>query len=237
MAWVATTTLLLRSFVVVSTATILRGLYRGYQHRRAVRSLQSQGLVSSSLHSCENFPTNTRQPLLPHSMLLGHLPIFANFSKSHPRDVHVHHFHAWLSANCSTYFPGFDYLPPVVYLDLWPISDSLALITDPGTAAQFTVTTSLPKVGVFMQMMEPLTSCNDIICTEGQNWKTWRSRFNPGFSQRNLNALLPEILEEVNVFVSGLKDMTGTDGKWGPVFQLHKKTINLTFDVICRTAL
>ncbi|KAK6204019.1 hypothetical protein LQW54_008592 [Pestalotiopsis sp. IQ-011] len=170
-------------------------------------------------------------------MFFGHLPIFANFSKAHPRDVNVHHFHTWLSANCGSYFPGFDILPPVVYLDLWPISDSLAMITDPGTASQFTVTTSLPKVGVFKQMMEPLTSCNDIICTEGQDWKTWRSRFNPGFSQRNLNALLPEILEEVGVFVDGLKDLSGKDGQWGQVFQLHKKTINLTFDVICRAAL
>ncbi|KAF7521729.1 hypothetical protein G7054_g12362 [Neopestalotiopsis clavispora] len=111
------------------------------------------------------------------------------------------------------------------------------MITDPGTASQFTVTTSLPKVGVFKQMMEPLTSCIDIICTEGQNWKFWRSRFNPGFSQRNLNVLLPEILEEVGVFVDGLKYLSGKDGNWGPVFQLHKKTINLTFDVICRAAL
>lgn len=111
------------------------------------------------------------------------------------------------------------------------------MVTDPVAASQFTVVQSLPKTPGVREYVEPLTSCIDILCTEGQIWKTWRSRFNPGFSQRNLTAILPEVIEEANVFVDGLKDMAGEGGGWGSVFQLEKRTTNLTFDIICRAAL
>lgn len=175
--------------------------------------------------------------MLPHSLLFGHLPIFADFRKAHPPDVNIYTFHTWLSKNCNNYFPDLDYLPPVVYLDLWPFNDPLAMVTDPVAASQFTSVRSLPKVQVTRDFIDPLTSCVDIVCTEGQVWKTWRSRFNPGFSQRNLTALLPEVIEEVNVFVEGLKAMAGENGAWGSVFQLEKRTTDVTFDIICRTAL
>lgn len=163
--------------------------------------------------------------------------MFAEFAKAHPPDINVYVFHTWLSENCERYFPGHSYLPPVIYLDLWPMTSSLALVTDPVAASQFTVTKSLPKIGVVRQFIEPLTSCMDIFCAAGQDWKSWRSRFNPGFSQRNLTAMLPELLEEVTVFVEELKKMTRDNGDWGPVFQLEKKTTNLTFDIIGRAAL
>lgn len=175
--------------------------------------------------------------MLPHSLLFGHLPIFDNFRKTHPPDVNIYTVHTWLTENCKNYFPGLDYPPPVVYMDLWPLAHSFALITDPVAASQFTVVQSLPKMHSFHDYVKPLTSCVDILCTEGQLWKTWRSRFSPGFSQRNLTAMLPEVIEEANVFVKGLQDMAGNDGDWGPVFQLEKKTTNLTFDIICRAAL
>lgn len=146
-------------------------------------------------------------------------------------------FHTWLAENCKNYFPGLDYPPPVVYLDLWPVAESLAMVNDPVVASQFTVVQSLPKIPGFTKFLGPLTSGIDIVCTEGQIWKIWRSRFSPGFSQRNLTAILPEVIEEVNVFVEGLRPMAGKNGTWGSVFQLEKRTTNLTFDVICRASL
>ena len=47
--------------------------------------------------------------------------------------------------------------------------------------------------------LEPLTGLNDLVTMEGQEWKTWRSVFNPGFSAKNLTALLPAFLEEIQV--------------------------------------
>ncbi|KAK6953596.1 hypothetical protein Daesc_005901 [Daldinia eschscholtzii] len=175
-------------------------------------------------------------PILPHSLLFGHLPVFAAFRAAHPPDVNIYEFHYWLAANVGKYFPGHDKIPPVLYLDLWPVSRSLVLIIDPVAAAQFTQVKSLPKDRVTTDFMQPLTQNLDIVSTEGEQWKKWRSMFNPGFSQRNLTALLPELIEEAQIFANGLKDQAGKGGEWGPVFQLEKRTINLTFDIIMRAS-
>ncbi|KAL2280938.1 hypothetical protein FJTKL_12243 [Diaporthe vaccinii] len=220
MAFTTMMPLLIKGVIAIIAIAAARLLHRGYVHRTRVRSLQAQGL-----------------PILPHSLLLGHLPIFADFRKNLPPDVNIYMFHTWLIENCNDYFPGLDYHPPVVYLDLWPISESLALVNDPVAASQFTMGQNLPKTSGVREWIRPLTSCIDLLCTEGQIWKAWRSRFSPGFSQRNLTAILPEVIEEANVFVEGLNEMAGKDGAWGSVFQLEKRTTNLTFDIICRAAL
>ncbi|KAI1339721.1 vera protein [Xylariaceae sp. FL0016] len=195
-------------------------LYGGYITRSRVRAMKAQGI-----------------PILPHSLLFGHLPIFADFRAENPPDSNIYNFHKWIIENCKRYWPDRNYPPTVVYIDMWPIVDSLAMVMDPAACAQFTQTNSLPKPNIVKQFLEPLTAANDIVSTDGQVWKTWRSRFNPGFSQRNLTTLLPEILEEMTVFVQILRDLAGEDGKWGPVFQLEERTTNLTFDIICRAVL
>lgn len=145
-------------------------------------------------------------------------------------------FHLWLAANFKKYFPELDKLPPVIYVDLWPVADSLVSVIDPAAAAQFTVAKSLPKHPVATEFMYPLTGNVDLVSSEGELWKKWRSRFSPGFSPRNLIALLPELIEEAQVFVDGLKSLAGKNGEWGPVFQLEEKTTNLTFDIIVRAS-
>ncbi|KAI0017090.1 vera protein [Xylariomycetidae sp. FL0641] len=212
--------LLLRALGVVVLLVLARGLHQGYKHRSRVRGFKAQGI-----------------PVLPHSLLWGHLRIFSDFRNDHPPDVNIYVFHTWLMANCQKYFPGLDFPPPVVYLDLWPVIDSMCIVFDPVSAAQFTQVKSLPKVQMVRDYLEPLTGNIDIVSNEGQTWKTWRSRFNPGFSQRNIGAMLPEIIEEANVFVDVLRKLSGKDGSWGRVFQYEQKTTNLTFDIMLRAAL
>lgn len=211
--------LLLRGVGVLIALAVVRFLYRGYVARSRVRSMIAQGI-----------------PMLPHSLLFGHLPIFGDFRAAYPPDVNIYEFHGWLAANVKKYFPDRENLPPVVYVDLWPMSVSLALVFDAVAASQFTMVQSLPKERVSTEYMTPLTGNMDIVSSEGQLWKTWRSRFSPGFSPRNLTALLPELIEEVQVFVDGLKKLAGKNGEWGSVFQLEEKTTNLTFDIIVRAS-
>ncbi|KAI1636114.1 vera protein [Biscogniauxia mediterranea] len=212
--------LLWRSVAVVLAVVVGRFLYGGYVSRSRVRALKAQGL-----------------PILPHSLLFGHLPILAEFRAAHPPDANMYLVQGWLARNWKKYLPDQDDLPPVVYLDLWPVSASLAVIFDPLFAAQFTYTKSLPKSKLTIDFLKPLTGGIDIVCSEGEAWKTWRSRFNPGFSQRNLTALLPDLLEEATVFADGLKKSAGSNGQWGPVFPLEERTTNLTLDIITRSAL
>ncbi|KAI1081024.1 cytochrome P450 4V3 [Whalleya microplaca] len=212
--------LLLQGVGAIIAVFVMRFLYSGYQSRMRVRSLKAQDI-----------------PILPHSLLFGHLPIFADFRAAHPPDVNIYVFHTWLSKNYKKYFPHLGRLPPVIYVDLWPVMDGLALVYDAVAASQFTQVTSLPKFNAAREFMAPLTANLDLVSTEGDIWKKWRSRFSPGFSPRNMLAMLPELLEEALVFVDCLKDLAGKDGKWGPVFKLEEKTTNLTFDIIARAAL
>ncbi|KAI5920544.1 vera protein [Camillea tinctor] len=212
--------LLWRSVAVALVVAVGRVLYSGYVHRSRVRALKAQGLV-----------------ILPHSLLFGHMPILADYRAAYPPDANIYNLHQWLMKNFKKYLPDQDELPPVVYLDCWPASAPLALVFDPLMAAQFTYTKSLPKSKLTTDFLKPFTGGTDMVSSEGEAWKTWRSRFNPGFSQRNMTALLPDLLEEVTIFVDGLKKLAGKDGQWGPVFQLEERTTNLTLDVITRSAL
>ncbi|KAI1129749.1 vera protein [Nemania abortiva] len=212
--------LLIRAVGVATVLLLGRFLYRAYVQRSRIRALKAQGI-----------------PVLPHSWLFGHLPILGDWRADNPVDANIYSFHVWLIKNCRRYFPDLDFPPPVVYLDIWPINSGYAIVFDPVAASQFVQTPSLPKLDIATNFLLPLTSGLDIVSNEGAEWKTWRSRFNPGFSQRNLLAMLPELIEEVSIFVAQLEGLAGSGGKWGPVFQLEEKTTNLTFDIICRAAL
>lgn len=161
-----------------------------------------------------------------------------DFRKDAPDDTNMYEFHPWLKNRIATYFPGESVLPPVVYLDLWPFSNGLAMISGVDMLPQFTQKPDLPKYDTITDFLRPLTGGLDIVTINGPTWKLWRTRFNPSFSPRTIQALLPELVEEVEAFVDVLKDKAGrvtTHGNaWGPMFQLHDKTINLTFDVILR---
>ena len=139
--------------------------------------------------------------------------------------------------NFETYFPGLAKLPPVVYLDLWPLGPRFALVYDAGAVSQFTQIKSLPKFQSIRNYIEPLTGNHDMISAEGDFWKNLRSLFNPGFSSRNTLSLLPELIEEVAVFADVLRALCGPNQTWGPVFQLKEKATRLTFDCICRATL
>jgi cytochrome P450 len=197
-----------------------RWLYQGYKSRSTILSLKARNI-----------------PIASFSIWFGHLPIFAQFRKEHPPDVNMYVFHTWFAENFTRFFPGEEKLPPVVYLDLWPAHGIFTLIYDPVTATQFTQIESLPKIHFLTRYLVPLTANKDILSTEGEEWKRWRTTLNPCFSTRNVTALLPDIIEQVMTFVDGLKQVAGSAGDWGPVIELEKRTINLSFDVIAMATL
>ncbi|KAJ2977410.1 hypothetical protein NUW58_g7819 [Xylaria curta] len=220
MGVIGTNAVLIRAVGAIVVFFVARFLYRGYVQRSRVRALKAQGI-----------------PVLPHSLLFGHLSVLGDWRADNPSDANFYTFHTWLIKNCKRYFPDLDFPPPVVYLDIWPIDVSFAIVFDPITASQFAQAPSLPKMSLVREFLDPFTAGRDMVSSEGKEWKTWRSRFSHGFSQRNLLAMLPELIEEVSIFVSQLGELAGTGGEWGPVFQLEEKTTNLTFDIICRATL
>lgn len=103
----------------------------------------------------------------------------------------------------------------------------------PDIASQFTQESSLPKAAEIARELGPFTNLRDLISMEGREWKFWRSVFNPSFSTKNLTALLPAFLEEIQV----LKDRFIQAARSGEVLNMEKTVSTATVDVICRAAL
>lgn len=124
--------------------------------------------------------THNLQPLLPHSMLWGHLLLAGEMTLKYPG----------LNGQCTPYLIAVDYPEyaqhGAVYLDLWPISRQMLTVFHPDMMAQFCQEPSLPKHGLLHDEFGPYTQGDDLVGQEGQVWKTWRSIFNPGFSNRNV---------------------------------------------------
>ncbi|KAK1593451.1 cytochrome P450 4V3 [Colletotrichum navitas] len=108
---------------------------------------------------------------------------------------------------------------------------------DPDVAAQMVAEPSIPRSDYVKSIIKPLTDGLDLVSSEGEAWKTWRSRFNPSFSNKNVLSLVPGMIKDVQVFTDLLRKRAGVGGGWGDVFPLEDLTTNLTIDVIGRAVL
>ncbi|KAK8880043.1 VerA protein [Apiospora arundinis] len=212
--------ILWRVVVALSIYALSKFLFRAFTIRTRFRHLARTGI-----------------PMLPHSWLLGHLPIVAQLKKDLPPDISFILFHGWLASNVKKYFPDLTEVPPVVYLDMWPfLKDPVVVVFDATASADFMSSRTLQKHPITKDFLRPLTEGLDILSSHGELWKKWRSAFNPGFSPRNIISLIPELLYEMQVFSENMEKRAGKDGAWSPVFQLQSDTTKLTLDVIFRAS-
>lgn len=167
---------------------------------------------------------------MPHSFLFGHLWTIAKISIKNkvPPDVH--------SQNTPK-LPIKEY-PEIrkagaFYMDVWPVSQPLLVVFDPEMMAQFTQDQSQLKHPWELLEFRPFTGNQDLVTTEGREWKTYRAIFNPGFSARNLLSLIPSFVEEALVFRKRL----GEAAAKGDVITLEEYTTSLTVDIIGRAVL
>ena len=68
---------------------------------------------------------------------------------------------------------------------------------------------------------------------DGQEWKTWRSIFNPGFSASHLMTIVPDIVKETAVFSKVLPEHVEKHD----IFSMKGLTDNLAMDVIGKVVL
>lgn len=121
----------------------------------------------------------------------------------------------------------------LLYIDTWPLSGPLLAVLHPDMAAQFMQNVFLPRHYSQHITFFPLTGCKDILNSEGQEWKKWRTILNPGFSAKNLMALVPSFLGDVDAF----RNWLGTLAMTGEVAGLDAKATALTADIIGRATL
>ncbi|KAI1851593.1 hypothetical protein JX266_003055 [Neoarthrinium moseri] len=94
-----------------------------------------------------------------------------------------------------------------------------------------------PKHAQIKYLIEPVAGRRNLTWWGGALHRLWRSRLNPGFSQRNLQSHVSALVDEVEVFLDILKAHAGKNGSWGAVFPLLPKTVDLTLDIIGRVVL
>ena len=122
----------------------------------------------------------------PHHPLFGHLLVAKELLAELPSNAHP------------SYLPGlirrtFPDVGPVFYLDMWPFTLPLLVISSPTAAHQITQEHSLPKSGELRRWIKPLAANKDLVSMEGQQWKLWRNVYNPGFSANHLIHLVPQM--------------------------------------------
>lgn len=125
-----------------------------------------------------------------------------------------------------------------MFVDLRPAASPMLIIGSYEAAEQLVKTSDRwpytpPKAPEVWKHLEYLTGPKSIISARGEEWKTLRKRFNPGFATQNLMELLPSILEKASLFVNHLDTLART----GEEFELQNYATDLTFDIIGRVVL
>jgi cytochrome P450 len=89
----------------------------------------------------------------------------------------------------------------VFLMDVWPVYPAILIVFDPDTAVQISNKYNLPKTDMHLRFMKPITGGPDLISMSGQEWKTWRSLFNSGFSSGAMMESVPILLILCRCFV------------------------------------
>ncbi|PNS19050.1 Isotrichodermin C-15 hydroxylase [Sphaceloma murrayae] len=184
-------------------AGLLRFLYRLYQVRKRAHYL----------------------PGPPHSWIWGHMKCFPDALRKLPNNStpHITLLQIAKDYDLEDYF----------FLDSWPVQDLILITLGKRSADQFTCERSMPKSPLVADFTECVGGKQNLVADDGHRWKTWRAAFNPGFSNAHLMTLVPDIVDEVEVFC---KIMSGFAVE-NKLFRMEKHVTRLTIDVIGKIVL
>ncbi|GAM85613.1 hypothetical protein ANO11243_036200 [Dothideomycetidae sp. 11243] len=124
-------------------------------------------------------------------------------------------------------------MPDTFALDTWPVSNSMIYNASPEVAEQFMVTRSMPKAQVVVPFLEGVGGKTNLVVDDGPKWKTWRSAFNPGFANAHLMTLVPDIVDQVEIFRRKM-DQYANDYR---LFRMSIPVTRLTIDIIGKVVL
>ncbi|KAK2057997.1 cytochrome P450 [Colletotrichum caudatum] len=183
---------------VVYFFTLLR------KHRGKMAELRRQGL-----------------PVVPHSFLFGNLLEAKKAFDSLPPGVHANYVLSKL---------GEPFDKGAFYLDTWPMADPMLVVTDPDMAHQtvYHPVAGATKPPMLLGWFHPITGGPSQFDTNGPAWKRLHALFSPSFSNHNITAAVPVILDHVAVFVRRLRARAAA----ADLFRLEPLVMDLITDVI-----
>lgn len=121
--------------------------------------------------------------------------------------------------------------PPFFVIDAWPLTrPNVIAICDPELMERIVKAspehpTSLPKSVTYADL-HILFTPDSIVRNVGPPWKQLRKMYSPGFSAKNLQRMLPDLIPEIKIFAARL------DKAVGKTITLGEFTTALTIDII-----
>lgn len=115
-------------------------------------------------------------------------------------------------------------------MDLWPLSDSMVVITDIDLMDQVHVKRAFPQHRVSGDLMEGLVGRDNVASANGKTWKMLHNAMAPAFAPGHIKNLVTVMTEEGLTFRDRLAELAKTR----EVFSLEEESAKLIFDVIAR---
>jgi len=155
--------------------------------------------------------------------ITGHLLIFQRYISKRPSDAFISVSIADMAREMPT---------ELFYLDLWPFLNPAIIVSSPEAANQASTTLNLPKAKLIRDLVDPVTGGPNMLTTDGKEWKSARSLFNPGFAPQYMLGQVPVILDSIEIFCDHLRKRAT-----GKVFPLEELATRLTMDIIMKVAM
>ncbi|KAH6638120.1 cytochrome P450 [Boeremia exigua] len=159
-------------------------------------------------------------PKPPHSLLWGHLKLMGEIFAILPKNSHI-------QIAVTTISQKYD-LPGIFYLDLWPLSTGLCLVTDPDLAHYMTVTRNHEKHSVEARDVDPLIGEGNVVTSEGTRWKKMHKMLAPAFAIMHVTNMRSMIGQNVMQFRAILAKLADA----GEAFEFEKYMGRLALDVV-----
>lgn len=120
------------------------------------------------------------------------------------------------------------------YVDVWPFSTPMLVVTSPVMAIDACQTYDLAKPDVLQPFINPMAGGSDnLFVLNGARWKHARELFNHGFSMAASLSHMTCVLEEAKVYVEILKE----HARAGDTFSLDQLTCRYAMDIIGNVAM
>ncbi|KAI9148738.1 putative sterigmatocystin biosynthesis P450 monooxygenase stcS [Paramyrothecium foliicola] len=204
MAWI-TISSAVGALLCTVTAYFVRATYN---HRCKINELRKRGV-----------------PMPKWNWVTGHLLVLQNYINGIPPDAAVAFALRDLAQN--------EFADREVFLmDYWPMYPPQLVVFGPEICNQVCNKYNLPKPAIISEAMRPISGGPDLVTMNGEEWKYWRSVFNPGFSTGAMAGNVPYIIDSVRVFREKLVAMIGKG-----IFSLDEFTTQLTTEVILKVTL
>lgn len=165
-----------------------------------------------------------------HSSLLGHLLAAKTATEELPPAAHSSYILDRIARKMEGNMNG----PPAYYFDSFPVSTPLLVVRDPFIANQVTnhPQVSAEKPTTLKDWFEPISGRGgmNLFTQNGQEWKHDHNLFLPFFNNSNLDATMPDVVEQMLIFRNILRKRVQS----GELFRMESLTQPLMNDIIGR---